>query len=503
MRIDRTTDLSAALTDVHALGPALLFLLAATSHNNALLVIGLAWAFCESMVRLLDGLVFRLNRFSFVGMVGAATSATFLGGALPIQIEVVLYGAAITPPADAQYVFNTDASLTASVALYLTAFRYVSGILACWDRPRWQRALGSLWAELAHPRTLSLAFAPAILLAITLVFAGLLISGWIAVNATYVVTDGSAETPIWLSLLFTALPTLAMLAVVIGTSRRNSIIVQAGALCSLVTALTFAFAFGRRTFLFTLLLALATWFWLHPRAVKPRMILMAAVCGIPMLLAVSIGFQAARLAQGDLADVMEQPSILDIVSSEAFLLRMPMTAADGWSDFVARAYSISFFVDIFERFTPEHVTMGQLFALSGPLRTIPSLLWPDKLHILADYAAPEHPVQRLLMLYETDQAMPIAIIGYVDWWLFGALISPLIVLAISFAFVTMASSSRHVVAKLAAVASAIIMAWNAEFEFAAAFVYLRFALLIYFVCAILGAMFVKRSAAPHMRERLR
>ena len=490
-----TNTLTDAMADINVVGPALLFGLSMTFDSRALLVAGLAWAACEAIFLLFSKLVLRLDRFSFVAMIGAATSATFLGGALPIQIEILLLGHAVTAPSDARYIFNTDAGLTSSVALYLTAFRYVCGIFSCWDTPHWHRALDELSAKLSRPYNRELAVTLSIVVATTGMIAGLVGTGLIAVNTAYIGTGENAETPIWLSLLFTSLPALAMTSVIIAASARGHLPSQVVACAALVILFIFAFAFGRRTFLFTLLLAIAVWFWLRPSTLKPHSIFIAAIGSIPLLLVASTIFQAARLAQGDISIVMDSPSLHDVLLSDAFQARLPFAAEQAWSDFASRAYSISFFVDIFERFRPQQAMMGELFAFSGPLRTIPSLLWPEKIQTLADYASPELPVQRMLMLYETDQAMPMAVIGYVDWWILGAIIAPAIVLAISLAFVTLASWSRHVIAKTAAISSAIVMAWNAEFEFAAAFVYLRFAVIVYLTFAILDAVAVKRTIA--------
>ena len=490
-----TNTLTDAIADINVLGPALLFGMSMTFDSRALLVAGLAWAAFEAILLLLSKLVLRLDRFSLTAMTGAATSATFLGGALPIQIEILLLGHAVTAPSDARYIFNTETSLTASVALYLTAFRYVCGIFSCWDTPHWQRVLRELSAKLSRSSNRELPVTLSIVVATTLLIAGLLGSGLIAVNTAHIGTGEHAEMPIWLSLLFTSLPTLVMASVIVITSARGHRPSQVVAFAALTILFVFAFAFGRRTFLFTFLLAMAVWFWLRPNILKPHLILIAAIGCVPLLLIASTIFQSARLAQGDISMVMDSPSLHDVLLSDAFQARLPFAAEQAWSDFASRAYSISFFADIFERFTPQQAMMGELFLFSGPLRTIPSLLWPEKVRTLADYASPELPVQRMLMLYETDQAMPMAVIGYVDWWILGAIIAPAIVLAISIAFVTLASWSRHLIAKTAAISSAIVMAWNAEFEFAAAFVYLRFVVIAYLTFAILDAVALKRTIA--------
>ncbi len=490
-----TNTLTDAIADMNVLGPALLFGLSITFESRVLLVAGLAWAACEAIFLLLSKLVLKLDRFSFVAMTGAATSATFLGGALPIQIEILLAGHAVTAPSDARYIFNTDTTLTASVALYLTAFRYVCGIFSCWDTPHWQRALGELSTKLSRSSNRELAVTLSIVVAAAVLIAGLLSTGLIAVNTAHVGTGENAEMPIWLSLLFTSLPTLAMASAIVVASARGQLLSQAIAISAIAIVLVFAFAFGRRTFLFTFLLVIAVWFWLRPDTLKPHFIFIAAISSGPLLLVASTIFQAARLAQGDISIVVDSPSLHEVLLSDAFQARLPFAAEQAWSDFASRAYSISFFVDVFERFTPQQAMMGELFAFSGPLRAIPSLFWPEKTRVLADYASPELPVQRMLMLYETDQAMPMAVIGYVDWWIFGAIIAPAIVLAISMAFVTLALWSHHVIAKTAAISSAIVMAWNAEFEFAAAFVYLRFVVIAHLTFAILDAVALKRTIA--------
>lgn len=504
MRHRPTHALSGALTDANVLGPALLFLSSMMFNSTALLVVGLFWASGEAAWLLLTRLVLRLSRFSFVAMVGASTTATFLGGALPVQIEVLLHGHHVTGPSDHRYIFNTDAELTAAVALYLTAFRYVCGILAFWDGPRWHRVLGDLATDMVRPDRATLGLSLFIIAATAALFAGLIGTGLIAVNAAYVTGTGEdAQTPIWLSLLFTSIPTLTMAAVVVIASARGAPASRLITIAALVIVLVFAFAFGRRTLLFTLLLAVAIWFWLRPIAIRPHLMLVGAICGAPLLLATSAFFQAARLAQGDVAIAMNNPSLHDVLLSDAFQARLPQAFGQTWSDLASRAYSISFFVDIFERFPPQQALMGELFAFSGPLRAIPSLLWPEKIRILADYGAPELPVQRMLILYETDQAMPMAVIGYVDWWIFGAVIAPLIVLAISMAFVTLALWSRHLIAKSAAISSSIVMAWNAEFEFAAAFVYLRFAAIAYLAFAVADALAAKRTVSHTSRSPFR
>ena len=80
-------------------------------------------------------------------------------------------------------------------------------------------------------------------------------------------------------------------------------------------------------------------------------------------------------------------------------------------------------------------------------------------------------------LLETDQAMPMAMVGFADWWIFGAVLTPLLVLALSAGFAAIASLTRHLAARVAALATAVTLAWNAELDFASAFVALRFALI--------------------------
>ena len=478
-------------------GQGMLFALAAGMDQRALLVIGLAWALASSAIRLFRTIFLRLETFSFCAMVGACTTAMFLGGALPVQIEALLYGTTFTVSADHRYVLNTSTGATAAVALYLTAFHYICGILACWDRPHWQRILHQLRLEIAtNPRILR--HAPLLLVSGTIAIAGLFASRMVAVNRIDVADGVIEDTPIWLWLLLGATPGMTMLAVIVAATRQRRLIPLLCALSAVLAALALSFASGRRAFLFALLLAVGTWFWMRPWSARPRTLLLTAFAVIPALIACWILFQATRLSQDDLAASSERTSIIDIVLSDGFGQHVSTATTRVWSDFATRAYSISFLADILERFEPEQAMMGGLIAKSGLLRAIPSAVWPDKLTTLADYTSPELPVQRMLLLLETDQAMPMAMIGYVDWWIFGALLTPLIVLAISFGFIALARWSRAVVPQIVAIAAAVTLAWNAEFDFAAAFVHLRFVAIISLVYAIGTALTPRtsRNATP-------
>jgi hypothetical protein len=465
-----------ALANVHHLGPALLFTVSWITDGRILLVIALGWVLLESVSALARGMVLKLSSFSFCAMAGAATSATFLGGALPLQFEALLLGDVVTPSLDNRFAFNTEPGITAAVGLYLTLFRWMCDVLARWDRPLWRRVFERLRMDLSHPPALASEL-PLSLVAGSLALFVLLGSGLVAINQTYTGSGMDTEMPIWLSLIQSLVPVIAMSAVMIALWFRPRPLPLVLAAWALGAVLLFSFASGRRAILFACLLAAATWFWLRPKAISPRLMTIGALIGIPAFLAISVLFQAARLAQGDLALVMERPTLFDALMSDSFETRLPVAAQQFWSDFAARAYSIGFFADVFERLGPEQTFGGELLVYGGLLRAIPSLLWPDKIRQLADYGAPELPVQRSLGLYETDQAMPMAMVGFADWWIFGALLTPVLVFALSAGFTAIALLTRHLVARVAVVATAVTLAWNAEFDFASAFVALRFALI--------------------------